>query len=533
MIVCNWFFTISKIQFYILFLILVATQPLTAQVTVTNVLENQVGNSRIGEENRTGFYDQLNIRNIQNNIYMGIKLETYGSSTDSLEGYTALSQKYIEYRTNQVRLRVGNFYNIFGNGIAMRSFDLPGLILEDFRTRSRYSPFRDLDGLMLQFNNSEYEINLIKGTPVESTSSPEFPDTSRRRGSVEGAELNYKDIEMLDFGASYIHIIPEQGDDNEVYSFSVRLNSEWLHSIIAIEDLFIDIEAEYSIRDRDLFSEGFSISNNDPHALFLAFSLDYGKFSFITEYKDYIGYNLGINDPPSLVKEHTHPLLNRDTHVLIPKNEKGIQFEGNYFFGESSTLTINVSSAKNDIFLNETNFYERFTEFSHKINSDLKGSFYFAHSKDEFNAISSRTTFGVTADYIINERIGSSFEVAFQNATRDFEYYLDKNDSSRFFTPTDFSSTFLSASVGISQILNFGIVAERSTDPDETDLPSTFEIETDPKWWPSVNLSFDAGSANEFRVFLGDRRGGTACTAGTCYELLPFKGLEIRLISRF
>ena len=109
--------------------------------------------------------------------------------------------------------------------------------------------------------------------------------------------------------------------------------------------------------------------------------MDYGKFSFITEYKDYIGYNLGINDPPSLVKEHTHPLLNRDTHVLIPKNEKGIQFEGDYFFGESSTLTINMSSAKNDIVLNETIFYERFTEICHKINSDVKGAFYFSHSK--------------------------------------------------------------------------------------------------------------------------------------------------------
>ena len=493
-------------------------------------MESQVGNSTNGIVNRAGLYDQLNIRYTKDNFYSGVKLETYRTTLFN-KGYSVLSQKYIEYRTNEIRVRAGNFYNIFGNGISMRSFDLPGLILEDFGTRSRYSPFRDLDGLMIRINNPDYKIDLIKGTPVESTIAPGNID--RRRGSIEGAEGTFKGLEVFDIGASYVHIIPEQGDDNEVYSFSGRLNSEWLHSIIAIEDLFIDIEAEYSIRDRDILSEGFSISNNDPHALFIAFSLDYGKFSFITEYKDYIGYNLGINDPPSLVKEHTHPLLNRDTHVLIPKNEKGIQFEGNYFFGESSTLTINISSAKNDIFSNETIFYERFTEISHKINSDVKGALYFSHSKDEFNAISSRKTFGAAVDYKIKERIGSSLEIAFQNATRDFEYYLDKNDASRLFTPTDFSSTFLSASVGISQILNFGIVVERSTDPDETDLPSTFEIETDPKWWPSVNLSFDAGSTNEFRVFLGDRRGGTACTAGTCYELLPFKGIEIRLISRF
>ena len=413
----------------------------------------------------------------------------------------------------------------------MRSFDLPGVILEDFRTRSRYSPFRDLDGLMLQFNNSDYQINLIKGTPVESTISPGNID--RRSGSVEGAEGTFKGIDAIDFGVSYIHIIPKQGDENELYSFSGRLNSEWLHSIIAIEDLYIDIEAEYSSRDRDLLSEGFSISKNVPHALYIAFSLDYGNFSFSTEYKDYIGYNLGINDPPSLVKEHTHPLLNRDTHVLIPKNEQGIQFEGNYNFRETSVLTINLSTAKNDIFINETNYFERFGEISHKINSDLKGAIYFSHSKDEFNDISDRKTFGAVFDYNINERTGSSIEIAFQNATRDFEYYLDKNDDTRFFTPIDFSSMYLSASIGRSQSFNIGVIAERSTDPDETDFPSTFEIETNPRWWPSMNLSFDAGENNEIRVFMGNRRGGTACTAGTCYELLPFNGLEIRLISRF
>jgi len=332
-------------------------------------MESQVGNSTNGIVNRAGLYDQLNIRYAKDNFYSGVKLETYRTTLFG-DGYSILSQKYIEYRTNEIRVRAGNFYNIFGNGIAMRSFDLPGLILEDFGTRSRYSPFRDLDGLMIQIYNPDYKIDFIKGTPVESTISPENID--RRRGSIEGAEGTFKGLEVFDIGASYLHLIPEQeqGDDNELYSFSVRLNSEWLHSIIAMEDLFLDIEAEYSIRDRDILSEGFSISNNDPHALYLAFGLDYHRFSFSTEYKDYIGYNLGINDPPSLVKEHSHPLLNRDTHVLIPKNEKGFQFEGIYLFGESSTLTINLSSAKNDI-LNETNFFERFTEFSHKINSDF------------------------------------------------------------------------------------------------------------------------------------------------------------------
>jgi len=34
-------------------------------------------------------------------------------------------------------------------------------------------------------------------------------------------------------------------------------------------------------------------------------------------------------------------------------------------------------------------------------------------------------------------------------------------------------------------------------------------------------------------LFLGKRRGGLACTAGTCYQVQPFEGVELRLVSRF
>jgi len=34
-------------------------------------------------------------------------------------------------------------------------------------------------------------------------------------------------------------------------------------------------------------------------------------------------------------------------------------------------------------------------------------------------------------------------------------------------------------------------------------------------------------------LFVGKRRGGLACTAGTCYQVQPFEGAELRLVSRF
>jgi hypothetical protein len=34
-------------------------------------------------------------------------------------------------------------------------------------------------------------------------------------------------------------------------------------------------------------------------------------------------------------------------------------------------------------------------------------------------------------------------------------------------------------------------------------------------------------------LFAGQRREGIACTAGTCYVVEPFEGVELRITSRF
>ena len=66
--------------------------------------------------------------------------------------------------------------------------------------------------------------------------------------------------------------------------------------------------------------------------------------------------------------------------------------------------------------------------------------------------------------------------------------------------------------------------------------------ELDPSWDPgrttplhlfSWNASARISDGNEAVLFLGRRRGGLACTAGTCYVVQPFEGFEARLVSRF
>ena len=102
----------------------------SAQVTAVNTADFQVGKSNDRLISRTGWYNQFNINYSANPFNFGFRIENYTSSEDD-NGYNSLSQRYIEIREDDFRVRFGNFFSIFGNGISQRSFDLPGVILKD------------------------------------------------------------------------------------------------------------------------------------------------------------------------------------------------------------------------------------------------------------------------------------------------------------------------------------------------------------------------------------------------------------------
>ena len=58
---------------------------------------------------------------------------------------------------------------------------------------------------------------------------------------------------------------------------------------------------------------------------------------------------------------------------------------------------------------------------------------------------------------------------------------------------------------------------------------STLANELDAAYWVGAFGNYSFHDRVEFSLFTGIRRGGTACTAGTCYLVLPFEGAEFRI----
>ena len=80
---------------------------------------------------------------------------------------------------------------------------------------------------------------------------------------------------------------------------------------------------------------------------------------------------------------------------------------------------------------------------------------------------------------------------------------------------------------------SIGFLFEHTDDPLFLDDPFTPEVETDPRSFFGGSLTWRAGERHDVILLAGQRRGGTACTSGTCYFVPDFEGMELRVSSRF
>ena len=136
----------------------------------------------------------------------------------------------------------------------------------------------------------------------------------------------------------------------------------------------------------------------------------------------------------------------------------------------------------------------------------LKG---FADSgQEDLRLEKDRYTYGIYAENEWLEYWGTSLDLEYQH----FQWGI--NNPSKV---ENYAAIF---SLSYAPDLSLGVTWEQTTDPAEP-----FEQ------WLGYNLSYQYSQHHQFNLFYGKRRGGNACTAGICYQILPFDGIELRLTS--
>jgi hypothetical protein len=481
-----------------------------AQWYGSNTFEYQLGNLPYEQDSDySTSYNQTNLYFDSGNFSLSGKLEQFYTPNEE-RNYFDLTQRRVQFQDDQFRVRVGNFYETLGRGLLLRSYDIPGSVFEDEFERTRYAFFRDLEGVAIDFISDRFEIKAVRAQPLFNPLPPNFkPDSLRRPDLVEAIQANLYATDDLNIGAILMRSNSNTSDFREFGSLLVDYNLST--NIQLFSEYAFDIDNAFSF-DKDA----------DAFGLYAGSNFYYGGFGGSLEFKNYSNLRLGsgYNDPPSLIKEHTYPVLNRSTHVLDTAGETGFQAEVYYNFDDGHNLTLNWSRAVNDGFV-RFEYSELFLEGLYQINDDLSIKSFFDYAQDDLKGENDRISVGLITENIFDNNLGTVVDLQYQQFKRPFD-------------PDQTSNIYAAISLSFSSELVISGIVEATTDPQLTDNPTSFvTIEDDTRYWVGGNALYKANENNTFEIFAGKRRGGPACTSGICYEILDFEGVEIRLTTRF
>lgn len=502
------------------------------QLTFSNLLETRLGNDPSDvrpdvSDNRFTLFEQFHVDSNWDALQLGLRYEIFQASEDEALDLSALVQRYAAWHGRPLSARVGNFHALFGRGLVLRSFELPGVVREEqFR---QFGDTRDLDGARVDVRHGGIELLALAGKPRRANDLP----GSDRQGLVSGGQVQGPVLRGLRLGGEYLRLDAQDGrSPAEVPGAFVQLNMDpWLQRA-GVEALSLGSYVEVA-RASGLDPATAISPHVDPDAgrgLYVAADVavdDFGpglRAAASWEYKDYQNLLLmgGVNQPPTLVREHTYTLLNRSTHVLEPEQEEGYQLETRFGWRRRADLTLNWSRAENQ-------GLRRFREFYAELAGHLRGGTVslFGGTAEDGSAIPpvyDREALGVYTSMPLVGDHSLQVEIARLQGVRD----LSTGDVA-------FEDRFLSLTWAWVERLTFAATWTSTDDPGD---PSA--TDPDPRTgvyarqqFTSLAARFRIGEHHELLGFWGERRGGIACTAGTCYLVPPFDGVSLRLLSRF
>jgi hypothetical protein len=330
---------------------------------------------------------------------------------------------------------------------------------------------------------------IIWGKPLNNVFPPNQDNSIRRIDEIKTIYSDYT-FKKQTVGASFLALDNDKGNSN--------------YSMVTFSGVITPKINYYTEFAND-------IANSSTHAYYGNINFIFENLGITAEVKDYNNFLLGsgFNEVPALIKEHTYRVLNRSTHVVQPLNESGYQIEAYYTFPDASVLTFNNALSIND-FSKKFVYQEYFAEYDFSTAKQHDVKLFVDYAGDPFKDQSNRISAGAYIDWKVSEK--SSFKTEYE-----FQYFKRGDENVQ--------NQVLSLGYAYKSKWVFSIVSELSND----------SFLTDKSWktWIGGNLKYQVNNGNSLQLFAGQRRGGPACNAGICYEVLDYEGVELRWTTRF
>jgi len=487
----NW-----RILFLVLSLSFIAPD-LRAQLSGQNLMEYQFG--RLPNETGSSFssiYDRFLLDYSMKGFKAGGTIEQFYTPFSN-RNYTRLSQYRLHYNSKPFEVKIGHFYETIGRGLMLRSYEIPGAILEDKSYRSRQYFHRDLLGLTAKFRHKGFTAKMLWAKPLINVLPPTFKEKDLRLDRVAAVQTEYSVKGQL-IGTAVMQLDNSTGKS----WFAMANASGNILPYLSYYGEMVKNTSEFSLGD---------FSSVASFAIYGNLNLSFDNFGLSAEYKNYNNFLLGsgFNEPPALVREHSYKLLNRSTHVLQPQNEKGFQFEGFFHFSDESALTLNYTRAVNN-FSKKSVFQEYFAEYAFALKEKHDLKLFADWAQDQFKLEEDRFSTGFYADWKLGKTTSMNTSYEYQTFNR---------------TGTAVQNQVFSAGISLKSKFSGYVISEWSNDP--------VIVDSKHKIWLGTGVKYRVNSKHALQLFAGERRGGPACNSGVCYEVLDFRGVELRLSSRF
>ena len=467
-----------------------------AQFGGNNLAEYQFGQLPNDSSLRSTIYNRLVTNYTYKYFKAGATLELFQTPREG-SSYINLTQFSLQYKNKPFEVKIGNFYETLGRGTLLRSFEIPGAILEDLSYRSRHYFNRDLFGISARFQHKDFITKVLYGSPLNYVFPP-TQDSELRRADTIAAVYTEFSLSKQTLGIS---AMKHSNSGNDKVYFMATASGNISHFLSYYTEIAKNV-SDFTIGD---------FSSQSSYAVYGGLNIATDNFGISAEYKNYNNFLIGsgINEPPALVKEHSYKVLNRSTHVLQPVNETGYQVELFYTFPNLSILTFNNTRAINN-FGKKFVFQEYFLEYDFSLSERNSIKAFFDYAEDPFKLEEQRISAGVNTDWKVFKTSSIKTDYEFQTFKR-----LGENFQNHVFV----------LGYGYKSKIIGTIVTEYRND--------SFIVTNGSKIWIGANVKYQVNKSNSLQIFAGERRGGPACNAGVCYEVLDFKGVEIRLTSRF
>ncbi len=479
-------------QRWILFvLVILISFQLAAQINISNLAEFQYG--KLPDESADpfpSFYDRAEIDYRKKGFSISTTIEQYHTTFDG-RSYFDLSQVALGYKKKKWDVKVGNIYETLGRGLLLRSFEIQGALLEDIGFRSRNYFHRDMLGASVKYKIKKATFQILRADILNNVLPPTFDREGRRTDLATAASAKVKYLKGQEAGLIFMR--RDQDGGNSQNYISGLLNG--------------------TVSGLDYYAEYATDLDNDDFAFYTGLTGYAGAFSFTVEYKNYKNFVLGagINEPPAGVKQQTYRVLNRSIHVSNPINEEGYQLDLFYNFNDGTIINFNHSLAVNTFGGQSFSFRQFFLELQSSIGENIEYKGFVDFSQDPFKGEQNRISVGLYSDIALSQNFKFIPEVEYQTFERssssvyNFNMLLGLNIKKKYF---------------------ISVLGELTDDPFRINEGQSNRL------YLGSTIRYKPSYKNTFQLFLGERRGGPQCSAGVCYEILDFKGVELRWIGK-